>query len=319
MGKYTLRKLLALIPKVFLISVMIFVALELLPGDPLTRAVPMDKYREMSDAMKESYRESMGLNDPAPVRYLNWIGNLLKGDFGYSTSTGANIGTMIATKLPYTIELACWGVISATIIGVLTGYLAAVRKNTILDYSCTAFSVLGISVPDFFWGIVLLIIFAIKLKWLPTGGRMPVGDSSFSARFPYLIMPSLTLGIGLMAAMTRFTRNSMLDVLNKEYVKTARSKGLSETTVNVKHGFRNALIPVMTMICMRLPMLFGGSVVVETVFNYPGTGKMALDALNASDMPVVMITTMVIAVVTLVASTLVDVVTALIDPRIRLE
>lgn len=318
MVKFTLRKLLALVPKLLVISVLLFVALECLPGDPLTRAVSPDVYAEMTDAQKDAYREAMGLNDPAYVRYFSWLGNMLKGDFGYSQSTGANIGTMLATRMPYTIELAFWGVVSATVIGLLFGFLAAINKNSTLDYACTGFSVLGISIPDFFFGILLLMLFALKLGWLPTGGRMPVGDDRLIARIPYLVMPSITLGFGLMATMTRYTRSAMLDVLNKDYIKTARSKGLSEVTVNIKHGFRNALIPVLTLICMRLPMLVGGSVVVETVFNYPGIGNMAINALNAGDIPVVMVTTMATAVVTLLASTLVDIVTAIADPRIRL-
>ncbi len=318
MLKYILRKVLALIPKLLAISLILFIALEFLPGDPLTRAIPYDKYKEMPESMREQYRENMGLNDPAYVRYFRWLGGVLQGDLGYSTSTGDSIAKMVAGRLPYTIELSCAAVISATVIGIILGFFASIKKNSPIDYAATTVSVLGQSVPDFFFGVVFLILFAITWKVLPTGGRMPVGDDSLKARIPYMIMPAMTMGVGLLGAMTRTTRGCMVDVMNKDYVKTARSKGLSESVINVKHVFRNALIPVLTMVTMRLPMLFGGSVVAEQVFNYPGMGKMALEAMNAGDIPVVMIGTMVIAVVTLTASTLVDVVTALVDPRVRL-
>lgn len=317
--KYVLRKLLALIPKLLVISIVVFFALELLPGDALSRTIPPDQYHELSENQKNELRESMGLNDPAPVRYIRWLGNILHGDFGYSSSTGQNIGKMLAGRLPYTIELACYGLILAAIMGIFFGFLAAVFKNTIIDYLCTAFSVLGISLPEFIFGISWIIIFSLTLHWFPSGGRMPVGDSSYLARIPYMVLPVMTMAISLTAAGVRYTRSSMLDVLGKDYVKTARSKGLSEFKVYVKHAFRNCLTPVMTLLVMRIPMLVGGSVVIETVFNYTGIGTMAMTALTAGDIPVVMITVMASAVLTLLASTLVDLVTALIDPRVRFE
>lgn len=319
MLKYILRKLLALIPKLLAISLILFIALECLPGDPLTRAIPYDKYKEMPETMRVQLREDLGLNDPAPVRYIRWLGDILQGDLGYSTSTGDSIGKMVAGRLPYTIALSTSAVVMATIIGILLGFFAAIRKNSMIDYTATTVSVLGQSVPDFFFGVLFLILFAITWKALPVGGRMSAGDGSLGDLISHMILPSMTMAVGLLGAMTRSTRGCMVDVMNKDYVKTARSKGLSESVINVKHVFRNALIPVLTMVTMRLPMLFGGSVVAEQVFNYPGMGKMALDAMNAGDIPVVMIGTMVIAVVTLTASALVDVVTALVDPRVRLE
>jgi peptide/nickel transport system permease protein len=206
----------------------------------------------------------------------------------------------------------------ATIIGLVLGFLSAVLKNTVVDHLCTTVSVLGISLPEFFFGIVFIVLFSVKLKWFPSGGRMSVGDPSFWGRIPYMVLPVMTMAIALTAALVRYVKSSMLDVLGKDYIKTARSKGLNETTVNLKHAFRNSLIPTMTLIVMRLPRLVGGSVVIETVFNYPGIGDMAMTALSASDIPVVMITTMTTGVMVLISSTLVDIVTAMLDPRIRL-
>lgn len=320
MYKYIIRKLLSLVPKLLLISLIVFFALQMLPGDPITRTVSPEMYANLTEAQLEAMRENLGLNDPLFVQYFSWLGRLLKGDFGYSQVSGSNIATMLATRLPYTLELAMWGLLFANLLGIVLGFLAAINKNSPFDYGCTAFSVLGISVPEFFFGIVFILFFALKLKWFPTGGRMdPSGGSDLASRFRYIVLPAITLGISLLATLTRYTRGSMLDVLNKDYIKTARSKGLSEVTVNLKHGLRNALIPVMTLLCMRLPMLVSGTVVIETVYNYPAMGSMILDSISAGDMPVVMVTTMVVAVVTLLASCLVDIMTALLDPRIRLE
>lgn len=320
MIKYIFRKLLSMIPKLLTISLIIFLALQLLPGDPITRTVPPETYANMTQAQLDALRESLGLNRPFFVQYFSWLGSILKGDFGYSQSTGSNIAVMLKTRLPFTVELAFWGLMFADVFGILLGFLAAIRKNSVIDYSCTTLSVIGISVPEFFFGLVFILVFALKLKWFPTGGRVsPTSDGSFISRIPYIVLPAITLGIGLLATLTRYTRSSMLDVLNKDYIKTARSKGLSETTVNLKHGLRNALTPVLVLLCFRLPFLVSGTVVIETVFNYPAMGSMILEAISAGDMPVVMITTMVIAAVTLAASSLVDILTALLDPRVRLD
>ncbi|MCQ2400751.1 MAG: ABC transporter permease [Lachnospiraceae bacterium] len=319
MLKYIARKIVAMIPKIIVISLIIFFALQALPGDPISRSVSPDTWAKMTPEQLEALRESLGLNKPLVVQYFSWAGKLLKGDFGYSLSKGTNIREMLAGRLPYTIELAIWGVLFANLFGMFFGFIAAIRKNRPVDYGLTTLSILGISVPDFFFGIVFILFFALTLKVLPTGGRMSAGETGAFSRVKYLVLPVLTLSISLLATMTRYTRGSMLDVLNKDYIKTARSKGLGEFKVNVKHAFRNALTPIMVLLCFRLPMLVSGTVVVESVYNYPGMGSMILDAISSGDMPVVMITTMIVAIVTLVASNLVDIFTALLDPRVRLD
>lgn len=318
MLKYFLRRLLAMIPKLIIISLVVFFALQLLPGDAVTRSVSPDVYRNMTPEQLDALRESLGLNDPLLVQYLRWVRNILRGEFGYSQATGANIAGMLAARLPATIELTFWALVVANVLGLLLGFVAALRQNTWVDYGNTVLSIIGISVPEFFFGQLFIVLFAIRLGWLPTGGRMAAGgDGSFFAHIPYMILPVLCLAISLIATMSRYTRSSMLDILNKEYIKTARSKGISETRVNLRHVFRNALAPMMVLMIMRLPMLVSGTVVIEMVFNYPGMGSMILDAVSSGDMPVVMITTMVIGTVCLVASTLADIATALLDPRVR--
>lgn len=319
MLKFIGKKILILIPKLLLISLIVFLGLQLLPGDAVTRTVSPEAYQYMTEEQLEALRDSLGLNDPILIQYFRWLGRFLTGDFGYSQASGSNIAQMLAGRLPYTIELAGWAVVIADLIGILFGFVAAVRKNKPIDHILTSGSVLGISVPEFFFGLVFILIFSLKLNWLPTGGRMAAGETGFLSRVRYMILPAFTLSIALLATLTRYTRGCMLDVLNKDYIKTARSKGLGDFVVNVKHGLRNALPPVLVLLCFRLPILVSGTVIVETVFNYPAMGSMILDAISAADMTVVMVTTMVVACVTLIASNLVDILTAALDPRVRLD
>ena len=317
MLKYFSVRLISLIPKLIIITIIIFLGLQLVPGDPVSRTIPPDQYAKMSEKQLDDLREELGLNDSLVEQYFRWFFGVIKGDFGYSLSSGASIRSMIATRLPATFELAIFGLLIATVFGLILGFISAIKRNTFIDYFNTTLGMIGLSVPEFFFGLCGILLFAIALKWLPTGGRFGYGEEAFVDRFKYLIMPAASLGISLIATLMRFTRGSMLDVLSKDYIKTARSKGLSEVKVNIKHGFRNALIPIMVIIVLRLPMLVGGTVVIETVFNYPGMGSMLLEAVSATDMPLVMITTMIIATFILVASFLVDIVVAMLDPRIK--
>ncbi|NLZ55278.1 MAG: ABC transporter permease [Clostridiaceae bacterium] len=319
MLRYTIRRFLELIPKLLIITLVIFLGLQALPGDPITRTVPPEMYKNMTEAELEMLRESLGLNRPWYMQYFSWLGRILQGNLGFSQVNGSDVSQMMADRLPATIALAVFALLIANILGLLFGYLAAIHKNSWIDYTNTTFSVIGISVPEFFFGIMFILFFSLNLRWFPTGGRMTAGDGSFWNRLHHMVLPGTCLALPLVATLMRFTRSSMLDVLNKDYVKTARSKGLPRLTVNVKHGLRNAMIPVMTLLVFRLPILVSGAVVIESVFNYTGVGAMALDALSASDIPVVMLTTMVMAAVTLVASCLVDILTAVLDPRIRLD
>lgn len=315
--KYFLLRLVSLIPKLIIISIIIFVGLQLVPGDPITRMIPPETLAKLDLAQLEDLRNKLGLNDSLLLQYIRWIGNIFKGDFGYSLVTGGNIYGIIAQRLPRTFELAVIGLAIASFFGIIFGYISAIKQNSFIDYFNSIAGMIGVSVPEFFFGLIAILIFAIKLKWLPTGGTMTFGQDGFFQRIPYLIMPAICLGIAYIATLMRFTRSSMLDVLNKDYIKTARSKGLSETNVNIKHGFRNAVIPIMVIIVLRIPMLVGGTVVIENVFNYPGMGSMLLSAISGTDMPLVMITAMIIAVVILLSSFLVDIFTAVLDPRIR--
>lgn len=322
MLKYTARKLLALIPKLLVIMLICFLFMELLPGDALSRTMDPMTYNDLTEAQREAKREEMGLNDPAPIRFFRWLFNVIRGDLGVSAVTGEPVKDILAVTMKFSMELTAWALVLSTIIGIIAGFITAVFKNTVLDYAIGTVSIIGISLPEFFFGLMFIIIFC--LKWpigLPSSGRMPPGnmDPTFWERVPYMVLPIATLVFNMVAGLQRYTRTTMLDVLNKDYIKTARSKGLNEVTVNVKHALRNSTTPVMTMLIMRIPRLVGGSVVIEQVFGYYGIGDRMLKATQAGDMAVALIGTCMTGAVTLLASTLVDLVTALLDPRVRFE
>jgi len=263
-------------------------------------------------------RESLGLNDPLIIQYFRWLGNCLHGDLGYSFD-GSSIASIIAVRLPYTFELAGYSLVLSAVIGIGIGIISAVRQNGIIDYVGRVLAVLGQAVPQFLVGIILIQVFAIKLGWFPSANRVsPDATNAFVDAFKHLFLPVLTLTICMVAVLMRYARNTMLDVLNSDYIKTARSKGIPEWKVYLKHGFRNAMKPVLVILVFRIPMLVGGSVVIESVFSYPGIGLTMTNAIVSADYPIVLITTLIIAAAMLICSFMVDVFNALLDPRVRL-
>lgn len=315
MLKYILKKLLQMIPMLLLISFIIFAALQLTGVDPISYMVTPDMAGSAENLAQ--LREQLGLNDPLIVRYFRWINDMLHGEFGYSIQDGTAIKNILLVRMPATIELAAWSLLLSTILGIGIGIISAIRQNGVIDYVGRVFAVLGQSIPQFFFGIFLIQLFAIKLGWLPANGRVSL-DGGFVDRMEHLVLPVLTLTLSMCAVLMRYSRNTMLDVMNSDYVKTARSKGIPEWKVYIKHAFRNAMRPVLVILCFRLPMLIGGSVVIESVFAWPGIGSVITNAVVAGDYPVVMVTTLMVAAAILVASFLVDVVTALLDPRVRI-
>ncbi|MET3557650.1 peptide/nickel transport system permease protein [Streptococcus rupicaprae] len=314
MHKFILKKVLQMIPMLLIISFLIFFSLELTPMDPIKYLVSPDLAANNADNI-EALRESLGLNDPFLVRYFRWLGDLLRGELGYSLVNGGDLKTIIAASLPSTFELALVSMLISTVLGIGLGIITAVKQNGFIDNATRFFAVLGTSLPTFFFGIILIYVFAIELKWFPIGGRI----SNNYSHLMHLFLPALTMSIGLTPAVMRYTRNSMLDVFNSDYVKTARAKGIPEWKVYTKHILRNSLLPVLILLIFRLPSLISGAVTLEAVFSWPGIGRVIVNGVNSGDYPVIMVTTLMVSVAILLSSLLVDVVSAYLDPRIRLD
>ena len=317
MLKFILKKLAMMIPMLLVISLIVFVGLRSTGIDPITFMVPPE-VQSQSPEIVDQLREELGLNDPLIVQYVRWLGDILHGDLGL-TNKGESVADIIATRLPYTLELSAYAMLFSAVIGIGIGIISAIRQNGIVDYIGRVLAVLGQAVPQFLVGIVLIWIFSIKLGIFPAANRVsPDATNAFVDAFMHLFLPVLTLTIGMVAVLMRYARNTMLDVLNSDYIKTARSKGIPEWKVCMKHGFRNAMKPVLVILMYRIPALIGGSVVIESVFSYPGIGTTMANAVTSMDYNLVLVITMIIAAVMLICSFMVDVFNALLDPRVRL-
>ena len=301
------------------ISFIIYLGLELTPGDAVSRMLPPDATINMKAEELEKIRESLGLNEPFIVRYFLWLGGVLQGDFGYSLASGVPIKDIVLDRLPATLELSITALILSSILGVLFGSISALKRGTVTDILFTIFGMLGVSVPVFIFGLIALVIFALNLGWLPVGQRILPGYDSYWDHIPHLIMPAGVLALMLTAGVMRYSRSSMLDSLNKEYIRTARSKGIPEWRVNFVHGLRVALIPIVVLIGFRLPMLIGGAVIIEQVFQWPGVGELFVFNVRSQNYPLVMMIAFFSVLAVLLASFFIDLFTAILDPRIKLE
>ena len=316
MVSFLVRRIAILVPMAFTISALIFFASRLSPIDPILAMIPPDMAADSANLAQ--LREELGLNDHVVLQYLTWLKNIAIGDFGYSLQSGQKISEILALRMPATLELVLSALILSTILALTLGLFAGAKKGGIADKLSRVLGVVGIAIPDFFIGLALLNVFAYRVSWLPSGNRVAPGQVTFWDRFPNYILPVATLTIAMLAVLIRYTRNSVLDTLNRDFVKTARSKGVPEWRVLYSHVFRNSLGPVMVLLAFRLPLLVGGSILVETVFQWPGIGTTIIAAVTASDYPVIMVVSMLIAMVILVASFLVDIVKSILDPRVRL-
>jgi peptide/nickel transport system permease protein len=300
----------------FAISALIFFASRLSPIDPINALISPDAASDPANL--ELLREQLGLNDHIVIQYFTWLKEIATGNFGYSIQSGQAISEILALRMPATLELVLSALVLSTILALTIGLFAGANRGGLADKASRILAVIGIAVPDFFIGLAFLNVFAYNLGWLPTGQRISPGQTTFFDRLPHLILPVATLTVAMLAVLIRYTRNSVLDTLNKDFVKTARSKGVPEGKVLFSHVFRNSLGPVMVILAFRLPLLVGGSILVETVFQWPGIGSTVVAAVSASDFPVIMVISMLIAMVILVASFLVDIVKSILDPRVRL-
>ena len=304
---------------ILVISFLIYLGLELTPGDAVSYMLPPDALMNIKPAELEQIRESLGLNQPFIVRYFLWLGDVLQGNFGYSLASGVPIKDIVLDRFPATLELSISALILSSILGVIFGTISALKRGSLTDNFFTVFGMLGVSVPEFIFGLIALVIFALNLRWLPVGQRLLPGYESYWDHMPHLIMPAGVLALMMTAGVMRYTRSSMLDSLNKEFIRTARSKGVPEWRVNFIHGLRVALIPIVVLIGFRLPMLIGGTVIIEQVFQWPGVGELFVFNVRSQNYPLVMMVAFLSVIAVLLASFLIDLFTAILDPRIKLE
>jgi peptide/nickel transport system permease protein len=309
---YVIRRLLLLVPVLLIVGIIVFGLMHLTPGDPA--AVMLG--REATLEQKEALRERLGLNEPVPVQFFNWFRNALRLDFGESLFIGKPVTQALLERAEPTVLLAVYALIFSIVIAVPSGVIAAVRANSPLDRLLMVVSISGVAIPSFFFGILLILFFAVVLGWLPSGGYVDIGDDPIQ-HFKYMILPSVALGFSAAGLLARLVRSTMLDVLNEDYVRTAYAKGLRERHVVLLHAFRNALIPVLTVIGISLASMLGGAVVIETVFNIPGMGRLLVQSVTRRDIPVVQGAVMTVAAVEVLVMLLLDLLYVYIDPRIR--
>lgn len=304
MYKYICKRILMMIPVIIGVSLLVFLVLKMTPGDP-ARVVAGS---EADEATVEQIREELGLNKPVLQQYVDYMLNLLHGDMGTSYTTNKPVVDEILARMPTTFILAFAGVFVAVLIGIPLGIISATKQYSILDYISTLLALGGVAMPNFWLGLMLILLFSLKLGWLPSGG----GDS-----WTAYVLPAITLGVGATANFMRTTRSSMLEVIRQDYIRTARAKGAGEGRVVMHHALRNAMIPVITVIGLQIGTLLGGAVVNETVFSLPGLGTLMINAINQKNEPVVLGCLITFAIIFSLVNLLIDILYAFIDPRIK--
>jgi peptide/nickel transport system permease protein len=307
-----LRRLAVSLPTLLLVSMMVFGLQKLLPGDPALALAGEEHNPEVVEYLRQKYR----FNDPVPVQYAIWLKSVIQGDFGTSVRTRLPIGKMLVEKLPVTIELATLSMLIALVIGLPIGIFAALWRGTPLDYGANIFGLAGLSIPHFWLGIMLILLFSVNLGWLPAGGFVPPSES-LGRNLLAMLMPALVLGTGTAAIMMRHVRSAMIQVMKQDYVRTARAKGVRESTIVVRHALPNALIPVVTLGTLQFGELLAGAVLTEQVFSIPGFGKMVVDGVFSRDYAVVQAVVLCTAVIFLLMSLIADLAYALLNPRLR--
>ncbi|HYP59645.1 MAG TPA: ABC transporter permease [Thermomicrobiales bacterium] len=313
MTAYILRRLVLLIPVILVVGIVVFALVHLTPGDPAA-VILGDSATPEAIA---NLREQLGLNDPLPVQFLHWFGNVLTLDFGESIFMGKPVTTAMGERVQPTVLLTIYALIVQIAIGVPAGVISAVKHNSIIDRIVTMISISGAAIPTFFLGILLILLFSVRLRWLPSGGYTPITEDPV-AHFKAMLMPAFALGFSSSGLLARLVRSSMLDVLREDYVRTAFAKGLTQRGVVVGHALRNALIPALTVIGTSVGALLGGAVVTEVVFTIPGMGRLVVQSISRRDYPVIQGAVMIIAMTYVVVNLIVDVLYVYIDPRVRL-
>jgi peptide/nickel transport system permease protein len=307
--QFIVRRLVYLVPVWIGISLVAFLLANLAPGDPARLALQRELGRQPTAEETAAAQEQMGLSDPAPIRYLNWVGDALTGDLGLSYRTGKPVLDSLAERFPTTLQIAGAGLLFAIALAIPLGILAAVYRRGPVDHLSRVVALLGASMPSYWVAYLLILLLSVRLGWLPVAG---------SQTWQHAVMPALTLGIGGSASLMRLTRSEMLETLNQDYVRTARAKGLRSRTLLIRHALRNTMIPITTVLGMRFAGMLGGAVIVETIFSWPGIGKLMVDAIFDRDYPMIQGFVIFMGTAFLLINLVVDLGYGLIDPRIRL-
>lgn len=312
MGLYILRRLLTMIPVLLLVSVLVFSLIHLIPGDPAVSILG----EEATPQAVAALRAKLGLDQPIPVQYAKWLGSVLRGDLGRSIRSNQPVGEAIAERLPVTVELAILSIVISLSIAIPAGIVAAMRRNSVLDAGSTFVALLGVSLPNFFLAILLILVFGVQLQVLPPFGYQPI-TQGLGGNLQRMILPAITLGTALAAIVTRMMRSSLLEVLDQDYIRTARAKGLREGRIVQAHALKNALMPVVTIVGLQIGGLLGGAIITESIFVLPGIGRLLVDAIFQRDFPLVQGVVLFVSLAFLFSNFAVDMVYAYLDPRIR--
>jgi peptide/nickel transport system permease protein len=312
MGRYIIRRLVALVPVLLMVSLIAFGLVHLTPGDPVANILGE---RATTEDI-ERVRRQLGLDRPLPIQYVTWLGNVLRGDFGRSVFIDQPVTSMLVERIEPTLLLAGTALLLTVLIGIPAGVFAAMRHNSTLDQSLMVLALLGVSMPNFWLGLNLILLFSVFLGWFPSGGYTPISEGFFRA-LQSVALPAIALGFSQAALVARITRATMLEVLQTDYVRTARAKGLDWLDVNFRHALKNALLPTITVIGVVAAVLIGGAAVTETVFTMPGAGRLVVNSVLRRDYPVVQGAILLVAFLYVLLNLLVDIIYVYIDPRIR--
>ncbi len=318
MISYLIRRVVQAIVVVLLASFLVFAIMHWLPGDPILIYVTSDQFKQYTQEEIDQLRHEYGLDRPVLVQYADWLGNVFTGDFGKSINRGTTVAEELARALPITLYYGLVAFVFAHLIGIPLGIICAIRRGKWLDNVITALANIGITVPVFWLGIILIYVFSLKLGWLPVGGYTPPTED-LAMSLKQLIMPAFCLALGPLAGSARQTRSAMLDVIHQDYIRTAWAKGLRERAVVTRHVIKNGILPVVTLSGMAVPMVIGGAVLVENVFSIPGMGRLATTALFAKDYALVQGVVMLVAIMVVFSNLLVDISYGYLDPRVRVS
>jgi len=314
MGRYLIRRLIQVIPLLFGITLLVFLLVNAVPGNPVSDLAFQPGIRPEDI---EAIKRSLGLDQPLYKRYFLWVGNVLQGDFGNNMITHRPVINDIRERLPNTLKLTVAAFILAILFAVPVGVYAAVRRNTWFDNIATFGAVAGVAIPRFWFALMMILIFAVTLRWLPSGGTQSYGGGGLTDQLRHLIMPAITLAIAEMAGWTRYIRGQMLEVIRQDYIRTATAKGLRERVVIFRHALRNALLPLVTLMGLSIPEFFSGALIIETIFSWPGIGRLTYDAAVARNYTVIMATVLMSAALTILGNLLADIGYSLLDPRVK--